>query len=33
MPVLANTTVVPQALRELAGQLRAALAQESRSAS
>jgi len=26
MPVLANTTVVPQALRELAGQLRAALA-------
>jgi len=33
MPVLANTTVLPQALRELAGQLRAALAQESRSAS
>jgi ATP adenylyltransferase len=27
MPVLANTTVVPQALRELAGQLRAALAE------
>src|SRR5436305_13402 len=27
MPVLANTTVVPQALRELAAQLRAALAQ------
>src|SRR5438552_11753414 len=27
MPVLANTTVVPQALRELAGQLRAVLAQ------
>lgn len=26
MPVLANTTVVPQALRDLAGQLRAALA-------
>lgn len=29
MPVLANTTVVPQALRELAAQLRAALADES----
>jgi ATP adenylyltransferase len=28
MPVLANTTVVPQALRELAAQLRAALAQQ-----
>lgn len=28
MPVLAGTTVVPQALRELAAQLRAALAQE-----
>jgi ATP adenylyltransferase len=28
MPVLAGTTVVPQALRELATQLRAALAQE-----
>ena len=27
MPVLANTTVVPQALRELAAQLRSALAQ------
>ncbi len=29
MPVLANTTVVPQALSELAAQLRAALAQDS----
>lgn len=29
MPVLANTTVVPQALAELAAQLRAALAQDS----
>ena len=28
MPVLANTTVVPQALKELAAQLRAALAQD-----
>ncbi len=27
MPVLANTTVMPQALKELAAQLRAALAQ------
>jgi len=30
MPVLANTTVVPQALRELAAQLRTALESESR---
>ena len=29
MPVLANTTVVPQALRELAAQLRAALSEDS----
>jgi len=28
MPVLANTTVVPQALKELAGQLRAVLKEE-----
>ena len=32
MPVLANTTVVPQALRELADQLRAVLGEESCSA-
>ena len=31
MPVLANTTVVPQALRELAAQLRTALSEESNS--
>jgi len=30
MPVLANTTVVPQALKELAAQLRAALAETER---
>ena len=29
MPVLANTTVVPQALKEIAAQLRAALAEQS----
>ena len=31
MPVLANTTVVPQALRELAGKLRTALSEPSNS--
>jgi ATP adenylyltransferase len=31
MPVLANTTVVPQALRELATKLRAALSQQTSS--
>jgi ATP adenylyltransferase len=30
MPVLANTTVVPQALRELAAQMRTALAEDGR---